>query len=61
MFCPPRILQSSLQNTISIYEKKLCLKNWPSRAGLLIRLKNLLQELKDIVIVKVFPQNENVG
>ena len=45
-----RIPQSSLQNTLSLYQKQC---NRDDRAYLLSRLKNHLGELKDIVVGKV--------
>ena len=47
---PLRLLQSSQQNTASIYQKQF---NRDDRVGLLSRLKNHLGELKDIVVGKV--------
>ena len=54
---PLRLLQSSLQNTASIYQKQF---NRDDRADLLSRLKNHLEELKDIGVGKVLLEKENV-
>ena len=53
---PPRLLQSSLKSTASIYQKQL---NCNDRANLLSRLKNHLGELKDIVVRKVLLEKQN--
>ena len=54
---PLRLLQSSLQNTASIYQKQF---NRDDRVGLLSRLKNHLGELNDIVVGKVLLEKQNV-
>ena len=54
---PPRLLQSILQNTASVYQKQF---NREDRNDLLNRFKNHLEELKDIVVGKVL-ENQNVN
>ena len=54
---PLRLLQSSQQNTASIYQKQF---NRDDRVGLLSRLKNHLGELKDIVVGKVLLEKQNL-
>ena len=53
----PRLLQTSLQNTASIYQKQFNHEDWND---LLNRLKNFLEELKDIAVGKVLLENQNV-
>ena len=54
---PPRLLQTSLQNTTSIYQKQFNHEDWND---LLNRLKNFLEELKNIAFGKVLLENQNV-
>lgn len=54
---PPILLQSSLQSTAPIYQRKFYRED---RNNLLNRLKNRMEELKDIVVGKVLLKNQNV-